>query len=596
MRRQPIVTLDESDGSETLGEESDGDIGRPLKTNAVPALFSTSASQSHCPAKRTTGFKDGDFMDDAQVQNLLRRMNLKNPSPPTSSPLELPPRETILEKYNYNGKLFKPGKNVELNDGTFLRIRSIIKQREEVLLRGWHFERSSTMEGLVPRRTNELIWSVDLTPEEASMGVTSDVKDAAVSDVKRFRIIKLTNRRYEDLNYKTWSISADPSEAYLFCRFKHLKIWKAGRKEKTEEEAMVSIAFSDTDKECGLESNTLREQWRKTTIRGGGFRVPAEEVSSEVIDLSGSRGPGLGNRRRYTFGDGFCGAGGVSCGARQAGLEVSWGFDKSEHAMGTYRRNYHDAICETSEVADFLTNAPEDIIVDVIHCSPPCQTFSPAKTIAGPNDDANEACIFSVRQVVEKGKPRIFTMEETSGLQDRHGEFLNATIHTFVDLGYSVRWRLVDCASYGVPQRRKRLVVIASGPGEELPPFPKPTHGTPETGLRPYNTIGSMISRIPRNAENHDVDTIRKFDPPKTPFSLSTLAKTITCGGGENYHPSGRRGYTTREYACLQTFPTDYKFGKVEIRKQIGNAVPPMLARALYREIIKSLERTDGVR
>lgn len=131
--------------------------------------------------------------------------------------------------------------------------------------------------------------------------------------------------------------------------------------------------------------------------------------------------------------------------------------------MSSYRRNYPDTICETSEIADFLTNPPEDIIVDIIHCSPPCQTFSPAKTIAGPDDDANEACIFSVRQVLEKGKPRIFTMEETSGLKERHEEFLNATIHTFVELGYSARWKLVDCSSYGVPQKRKRLVVIASG-------------------------------------------------------------------------------------------------------------------------------------
>lgn len=70
---------------------------------------------------------------------------------------------------------------------------------------------------------------------------------------------------------------------------------------------------------------------------------------------------------------------------------------------------------------------------------------------------------------------------------------------------------------------------------------------------------------------------------------------TITTGGGgNNYHPSGKRGFTNREFACLQTFDTDYRFGGQEVRKQIGNAVPPLLAKALYREIIKSLKRTDS--
>lgn len=70
---------------------------------------------------------------------------------------------------------------------------------------------------------------------------------------------------------------------------------------------------------------------------------------------------------------------------------------------------------------------------------------------------------------------------------------------------------------------------------------------------------------------------------------------TMTTGGGENnYHPSGKRGYTNREFACLQTFDVGHRFGKHEVRKQIGNAVPPVLAKAVYREIIKSLRRTDS--
>ncbi|TPX20796.1 hypothetical protein DIZ76_016692 [Coccidioides immitis] len=102
------------------------------------------------------------------------------------------------------------------------------------------------------------------------------------------------------------------------------------------------------------------------------------------------------------------------------------------------------AVGETCEVAHFLTNDSEDIIVDILHFSPPCQTFSSAKTIAAATDSANEACIFSSRELLLKIKPRVATMEETSGLQERHKEFLYATIHTFVDLGYSIRWKFSE--------------------------------------------------------------------------------------------------------------------------------------------------------
>lgn len=80
----------------------------------------------------------------------------------------------------------------------------------------------------------------------------------------------------------------------------------------------------------------------------------------------------------------------------------------------------------------------------------------------------------------------------------------------------------------------------------------------------------------------------------RVPFDANQPARTVTCSGGElNYHPSGRRGFTNREFACLQTFPMGYRFGPREIRKQIGNAVPPILARAIYREILRSLRKTD---
>jgi DNA (cytosine-5)-methyltransferase 1 len=464
-KNHPIIGLDDSNSSETLRADSDEDIRGSLQAHpAATRLPARPSPATGPPPVATFSFNTGDYMDDTQLQAFLRQIRLNSGREIPRSPRRF--AETILEQLNHGGKLYRPGKSVELRDGTFLRIVSIVEVGDKVLLRGSHFKKCSSMDGLAPPMTNELCWVVDISTDEAARGVTTMITETPLSEVKGFRIIRLTNYRYPEMSHKTVGLSTRPSEALLFCRLKHIKIWQAGRKQ-TVEEAIVSLTFAETDRGYGIEPKRLRENWRGVTIRGGSFEAPGQE--QPVIDITSDRTsistPSTVNRRQYTFGDGFCGAGGVSCGAKQAGLRVSWGFDKSEPAMNSYRRNNHDAMCETSDIADFLTNPPENIMVDIIHCSPPCQTFSPAKTVAGPNDDANEACIFSVRQVTERGKPRIFTMEETSGLQDRHKAFLNATIHTFVDLGYSVRWKLVDCAAYGVPQKRKRLVVMASGYG-----------------------------------------------------------------------------------------------------------------------------------
>lgn len=134
-------------------------------------------------------------------------------------------------------------------------------------------------------------------------------------------------------------------------------------------------------------------------------------------------------------------------------------------------------------------------------------------------------------------------------------------------------------------------------PGEALPPFPKATHGYDDTA-RPFNTIHSTIKDIPVTATHHNVNAAA-FPPGqcRPPFDPNNLARTITTSGGQdNYHPSGKRNYTSREYASLQCFPVSYKFADVGVtaqRRQIGNAVPPFVFKKFYREIIKSLRETD---
>lgn len=126
--------------------------------------------------------------------------------------------------------------------------------------------------------------------------------------------------------------------------------------------------------------------------------------------------------------------------------------------------------------------------------------------------------------------------------------------------------------------------------------MPSPTHGGPGTCLLPVATIHSAISDIPSNATDHDVETLeeRSRNAFRSPYDANQPAHTLTCSGGQaNYHPSGTRGLTIREAACLQTFPIDFEFRGASRRKQVGNAVPVRFAHAIFREVVRSLRQTD---
>ena len=166
-------------------------------------------------------------------------------------------------------------------------------------------------------------------------------------------------------------------------------------------------------------------------------------------------------QRRYTFGDCFCGAGGMSRGAINAGLRINWGFDFNLSACQTYALNFFGTPIYNVWANDF-SEAKGDHIVDICHLSPPCQFFSDAHTWAGKDDEMNTASLFAIFNLLEKAKPRVVTLEQTSGLVRRHPIFFNAVVNMFTSRGFSVRWRVMNCADFGLSQRRMRLFVIAS--------------------------------------------------------------------------------------------------------------------------------------
>lgn len=169
----------------------------------------------------------------------------------------------------------------------------------------------------------------------------------------------------------------------------------------------------------------------------------------------------ISQKKRYRFGDAFCGGGGMSSGARSAGLINAWSFDFNQDAINTYRRNFPD--CETyyATANDFVTFPPEELLVDIVHLSPPCQPHSPAHTIAGKDDDRNEASLFCVKECLEAARPRVVTLEQTDGILNRQ-EWFRSLVLCFTDLGFSVSWKVLHGVEYGVPQTRKRLFLLAA--------------------------------------------------------------------------------------------------------------------------------------
>lgn len=136
--------------------------------------------------------------------------------------------------------------------------------------------------------------------------------------------------------------------------------------------------------------------------------------------------------------------------------------------------------------------------------------------------------------------------------------------------------------------------MIASAPGEKLPPFPVPTHGP---GLKPFGSERRAIDRISRNTTLHNIRGARQVDAVPRSGNEPLRCTITTAGAQRTYHYSGRRGFTLREIACLQGFPEYHIFEgecQGDFTTQIGNAFPPPVVRVLYNHLRKWLELQDG--
>ncbi|KAI0877369.1 S-adenosyl-L-methionine-dependent methyltransferase [Hypoxylon argillaceum] len=541
--------------------------------------------------------------------------------------------ETSIEHFDFNGSKLEPGSTVEIRvleqpqlfKATFLHIKKIINTPDGIKLHGIPLARMRNFRGRLPRLRNEVamvlhIDSGDNRPDEVKAAI-----EVPITDVIKVRNCHFTNADFPQhcIVQGVHSTIVDLEQhGALMCRWRCVFKYRDSatriayinqtQKNAAPFEFIIEHLNAKHMKKKRFEvSETSRFNiWRGGKVRGG-EHDPANEnspVKGIVLHLDGKTDPELvliekKPGQRYTFGDMFSGAGGASCGARKAGFQVKVGCDHHLGACRTYAEVFPEAELFMMDIFQFITNRDIKFRVDVLHLSPPCQFWSPAHTCAGVNDEANIAVLFSCHEPIKKLRPRIFTLEQTFGILHPRFEFyFNALVHGFTQYNYSVRWKIVDLVNWGSPATRKRLVMIGSCPGEELPPFPAATHVAPgitRRGKKPHVTVKRMLDRIPRDAAQHDDmhqpqemvrKRLRRWDPDVT------LKRCITTNGGYgNYHPNGRRDFTLREYATLQTFPVNYPFHNPDKKKQIGNAFPPMVVKVLYTHLRKWLEKKDRV-
>ena len=359
------------------------------------------------------------------------------------------------------------GATVELNDGSFIRVRRIDQSKTRCVetFSGELFGRMSELPGLLfaVHGQNELVLICEAS-QGSALTEGSWLREANRKDVKRIRqVIVIESREMDSHLLSQYHAHRDRSDSEhcagenLFCRW---TLVAEVNKTRLCEKKRDILSFQDGSKSLPkallLYSNSGIYQKQTTGIKDHNCIEDGPRRSKRLQ----SRG-----KKQYKFADAFCGAGGASRGAHEAGFQVHWAFDKDLEATEAYRANFPEATTYKMEASAFIAeNTLEGLLnVDVLHISPPCQPFSPAHTTPGTNDKANIACLYAVAGLVKRVGPRVLTMENVPRLMmGKNQKHFAALVVSLTNSGYNMRWAVLKCVEYGLPQNRDRLFLIAA--------------------------------------------------------------------------------------------------------------------------------------
>ena len=341
--------------------------------------------------------------------------------------------------------------------------------------------------------------------------------------------------------------------------------------------------------------------------------------------------------KKFVAIDLFCGVGGLTHGLQKAGIDVRVGIDNDNTCKFAYEKNNRSKFIE-KDIKDIkgkdLKHYYKGADVKVLVGCAPCQTFSTHSIKIKKNKDLESdtrwGLLTEFSRLVSELQPDIVSMENVP-LLEKENVFKNFK-KVLSDMGYLVNYRIVDCSKYGMPQKRRRLVLLASRIG--MVEVPEPTNKK--------KTVKDVIGHLPRISQGKACKRDSLHVASKlTPINIERIkcskaggtwrdwpkklrvnchkknsgstyssvygrmgwdkpSPTITTqfnryGTGRFGHPTQNRALTLREGAMLQTFPKKYKFfkdiddtSKVKIGIHIGNAVPVELGKIIGKQIVKS--------
>ena len=336
----------------------------------------------------------------------------------------------------------------------------------------------------------------------------------------------------------------------------------------------------------------------------------------------------------------FAGAGGLSEGINQAGINVLLANEINQDACLTYVYNHPKTIINQEDIRKVNGKSIKNIFggIDVVAGGPPCQGFS----LAGKRDpkDPRNKMFKEFHRVIKELKPNTFVMENVKGLLSfQKGEFVNKIVRHFENIGYNVTVNLLNASDFGVPQQRERVFIIGNvdgkisldlvkkckekvttkqalsdleflNSGEEINEY----KFKPQTNYQKLMRLSNKLTN--HKASNHSAAVIERFSKIKPGKGIKSLplkyqtsknvlfrlnpelpSRTVTTLPEDLIHYSKNRILTVREMARLQSFNDKYLFlgprtTGGDRRKyscpqytQVGNAVPPILSKIVFSTI-----------
>ena len=353
-------------------------------------------------------------------------------------------------------------------------------------------------------------------------------------------------------------------------------------------------------------------------------------------------------KQRFIGIDLFSGAGGMSLGAELAGISVQYAVEKDIHAAQTYQLNHPNTIMLNSDIRE-IASVPNDIEegITVLFGGAPCQGFSTSNRRTNNRDNEENWLYQEFIRLLRLWEPDWVVFENVTGIVEMEsGVFFKGIVTEFEDSGYAVSHAILNAADFSVPQRRKRLFLVGSKHGKTIELNNGLTHA--KVTVRdafcdlPILDNGANTDDLPYTcgADNEYAKAMRGDKTECTGHLVSKNAEYILdrykhIKQGENWqsipkalmsnylnserchtgiyhrlreddvsvvignyrknmliHPWSDRGLSVREAARLQSFPDSYIFGgSIGFQQQqVGNAVPPLLAKHVFRQLVNSCE------